>query len=584
METSCTVGLKGRGFSSLRLRLIFYLLLPVTLLLVALGVAGFFYARGYLMDQLRQTSLLGLQRAAHSIDMRLAQPGEASELLNTLEGLSQNTISEWESHLGSLPGVARVKLTWLGPAESPRPMMGGRGGSMGGWAARGMHRVTLSKVSNPRYDTNSGQQTVSLVFDLMDPENQITGRLEVVMRFSYLLEGLRVFEQWKSERAFLVDGTGRVLAQGGSGPRLERLGEKGDPFELKVLEGLLTKPAGTLYGPGHPAHEVAGFFRLKEAPWTLVLFARGEKVLAPIIRFMTHYIVAGTVVLVLVVLIILVVTGRMAGSVRTVCQAARRVAQGDYVEVPTPQSRDEFRRLADSFNTMVEGLKQKDYLRDTFSRYVDPHVASRLMSRPEATALGGDKRLVAIMMTDVRGFTPLAERLSPEQTITIINRYLSVLIEVISAGQGIIVDFLGDALLAFFDSLESGPRQAAEQAVCCALELRRATEEFNQQMRAEGLPDLATGIGLHAGEVVVGNIGSFTRTKYGIVGGPVNLTNRIQAQAEGGEIIASQAVVDLIGPELKVSRGFEALLKGVEGQVQLYALKDLPSCQPEHQA
>ncbi|RJX34691.1 MAG: HAMP domain-containing protein [Desulfarculus sp.] len=574
------MGLKGRGFASLRLRLIFYLLLPVSLLLVGLGVAGFFYARGYLMEGLRQTSLLGLQRAAHSIDMRLAQPGEAVDLLNSLEGLSQATIGDWEKHLAGLPGVARVKLDWLGEAqESQRPMMGGRGG----WLDRGMHRVALSRVTNPRFDTSSGQQTVSLVFDLQDQEKKPAGRLEVAVRFAYLLEGLKVFEQWKGERSFLVDSTGRVLAQGGGSRHLERLGAEGDPFEVQVLEALLTKPAGTLVGPGRPAEEVAGFYRLQKAPWTLVLFARGDKVLGPIRSFMRHYIVAGAAAVALVVLIILVVTGKVAGAVRTVCQAARRVARGDYVEVPTPKSRDEFRRLADSFNTMVEGLKQKDYLRDTFSRYVDPQVARRLMSRPEATALGGDKRLVAIMMTDVRGFTPLAERLSPEQTITIINRYLSVLIEVISAGQGIIVDFLGDSLLAFFDSLENGPRRAAEQAVCCALELRRATEDFNQQMRSEGLPDLATGIGLHAGEVVVGNIGSFTRTKYGIVGGPVNLTNRIQAQAEGGEIIASQAVVELIGPELKVTRGFEALLKGVEGQVQLYALLDLPSCQPQGQ-
>lgn len=581
MKTPDTIPVRGRGFTSLRVRLIFYLLLPVAALLVGLGVAGFFYARGYLLDQLQQTALLNLERAAHSIDMRLEQPGEAVEVLNSLEGFSQATVGDWEKYLAGLDGVARVKVEWLG-GDSPEggPMMGGRGRAAG-MGGRGMHRVNLTRVTTPRYDASTGQKTVSLIFDLSDQESKPAGRLEVVMRFSYLLEGLKVFKTWRSDRSFLVDRTGKVLAQGGGGRRLERLGEDGDSFALAVLEALLTKPAGAMLGPGHPAQEVAGFYRLKQTPWTLVLFAPGDAVLGPIISFLQRYVLVGVLVVGLVLLLILTVTGRVAGSVRSVCQAARRVAQGDYVEVPTPASRDEFRRLADSFNTMVGGLKEKDYIRDTFGRYVDPQVARRLMSRPEATALGGNKRPVAIMMTDVRGFTPLVEHLSPEQTITIVNRYLSVLIEVISASGGIIVDFLGDSILAFFDSLEEGTPRAVEQAVCCALELRRATAEFNEQMRREDLPDLATGIGLHCGEVVVGNIGSTTRTKYGIVGGPVNLTHRIQGQAEGGEIIVSQAVRDLIGEQLQVARGFQAVLKGVEGQVPLYSLDDLASCRED---
>ena len=149
--------------------------------------------------------------------------------------------------------------------------------------------------------------------------------------------------------------------------------------------------------------------------------------------------------------------------------------------------------------------------------------------------------------------------------------------------HGIIVDFLGDAVLVFFDSLDMPVKESARRAVCCALDLRQAAHDFNQTMQAEGLPALETAFGLNAGEVVVGNIGSQTRTKYGIVGGPVNLTSRIQTQAEGGEILVSQAIKDLLADDIVLTRSFSAALKGVDGQVSLHHVEDLRSCHGQNQ-
>jgi class 3 adenylate cyclase len=261
-----------------------------------------------------------------------------------------------------------------------------------------------------------------------------------------------------------------------------------------------------------------------------------------------------------------------------VCQAARRVAGGDYqAEVSPPGTRDELQRLSESFNTMVKGLREKEFIRDTFGRYVDQEVARQLLSRPEASRLGGDRRTVAVLMTDMRGFTALCEELSPEQTIGWVNRYLSGLIEVIHRHHGVIVDFLGDSVLAFFDSLDITPARAARRAACCALELRREAARLGREARETGLPHLATGVGLHLGEVVVGNIGSAARTKFGIVGGPVNLTHRIQAQAAGGEVVASDRLRQAL-PEMAVARTFTAALKGLDEPATLHVVEDLPGC------
>lgn len=587
------------GLTSLRRRLMVLLLLPVALLLLGLGAVGFFYARDSLLDQWRGSAVLSLERAAHAVDMRLEQPEEAVKLINSLAGLAPYSAQEWEAQLMRLPGVTRAKLILtneVDPTAAPQTggMMPGVGMGQGrgfmagdpstpgfgrGGAMMRFHQVEVAKVTSPRLDAAVGAETVTLIFDLSDEDKHPVARLEVVVSFAHLLEGLKALNWWQSDDVYLVDKTGRVLAQGAEArPLGGRLGGSGDAFQVKVLTEVLAKNSGTVLGPGHPAEEVAGFYRLGRAPWSLVLFARGDTVLAPVEDFLKAYAAAGLVCIGLVLLLIFTVTGQVAGSVRQVCQAAREVAMGHYQDVPMPRRNDEFLRLAHSFNTMVAGLKEKDYIRDTFGRYMDPAVARRLMARPEATLLGGDKRKVAIMMTDVRGFTALCDTLSPEETIVVINRYLSRVIEVIQRHDGIIVDFLGDAVLAFFDSMDGGEAEAVRLAVCCALELLEATEEFNQEAAEKGHPQLETGIGLNFGEVVVGNIGSSARTKYGIVGGPVNLTQRIQAQAEGGEVVISQEVHDLLPDQIQVGRSFSVRPKGLDRDIELYTLTGSSVC------
>lgn len=570
--------------TSLRQRLYVWLLLPVAALLLGLGVSGFYYARSRLFEQWNTSAMFALERAAHSMDMLLERPAEAVNLINEMAAEQPLDASQWKELLARTPGVAKVALNWNPEYEQP-PLMPARG--MGAArASRGMgrgmrfHQARIARVASPRFDASAGQDTVLMVFELKDQAGRTLGRLELAILFNHLLKDLKALEWWQSEGGCLVDETGRILARTGGTDKNEiRLGDDGGELKTRVLQALLTKRSGTLLGQGHPAERVAGFYRLSKAPWTLVVIAPGEKVLQPVIRFLRTYVAAGVACVAVVLILIRLVTGQVASSVRATCQAARRVAQGDYeVKVPDPNTNDELHRLAESFNTMVEGLKEKEFIRDTFGRYMDPEIARQLISEPGATRLGGQKRWVAVMMSDVRGFTALCETLSPEETIAMVNNYLSSLIEVIQKHRGIIVDFLGDAVLAFFDSLGLTRREAARRALCCALELRETADRFNQAMRDQGKPRLATAFGLNGGEVVVGNIGSQTRAKYGIVGGPVNLTSRIQAQAEGGEIVVSQALYDLLPQELAVTRSFAARLKGVENETRLYVVDALDAC------
>lgn len=564
---------------SLRQRLIFFLLLPVAGLLSLIGILGFIYARQVMLDQWTEAAVLKLQRAAHSMDMRLGRPIEWIEMFHKTGGeRGEYALQNWIlSQLRELEGVTKVHLQWLNQ-EPERGMMHGMQPHIGRPRMMRFHRASIAEVTRPTYDTEAGHETVSLVSIFKDESGKEAGRLEVAVRFEYLMEDVIKLGWWQSDTACLVDNSGVCLADSMMKGR-GQLGETNDPLELAILKAMKEKPFGTLRGPGHPPAKVAGFHRMERAPWALVLFAPGGKILAPIVRFRSYYFLGGVLCIVLITVLIRSVTGKMVHSIKGISQTAVNVAQGKYGD-PLPQkSQDEIGQLIGSFNAMVQGLKERDFISNTFGRYVDQEIARELMRRPEATRLGGEKREVAILISDIRGFTPLSESLNPEAIVSILNRYFSHMIEVIKKHQGIIVDFFGDGVLVFFDPLDGPVAPTIDRAIRCAMEMQNEMEAFNAEMRKGGLPELEMGIGLNAGQVVVGNIGSETRAKYGIVGSAVNLTQRIQEVAKGGEVVISDSIYHYASRYLDMRKSFEVELKGLQQKMKLHipASKRIPS-------
>ncbi len=141
--------------------------------------------------------------------------------------------------------------------------------------------------------------------------------------------------------------------------------------------------------------------------------------------------------------------------------------------------------------------------------------------------------------------------------------------------QGIIVDFFGDGVLVFFDPLDGPVEPMIRRAVCCALEMQGSMEHFNVEMGERGLPALQMGVGLNVGEVIVGNIGSETRAKYGIVGSAVNITQRIQSTAKGGDLVISESVYQYLFKDLIIKSSFRVPLKGLQDDLKLYVVENI---------
>jgi class 3 adenylate cyclase len=237
----------------------------------------------------------------------------------------------------------------------------------------------------------------------------------------------------------------------------------------------------------------------------------------------------------------------------------------------TAELRRQHEKLKET-NAQLELRNQ--FIRSTFGRYVSDEVVASLLESPERLQLGGERRKVTILMSDLRGFTSLAERLAPEQIVTIVNRYLGTMVDIILKYQGTINEFIGDAILVIFGA----PIQRAddaERAIACAVAMQLAMTSVNAKNRREGLPEVEMGIGIHTGEVVVGNIGSRKRTKYGIVGSPVNLTSRIESYTVGGQILTSETTFREIGSILTVGNQLEITAKGIEKPLTLYDVRGI---------
>jgi len=141
------------------------------------------------------------------------------------------------------------------------------------------------------------------------------------------------------------------------------LAETKDPLEIALVEAMKEKTFGVLRGPGHPPEEVIGFYRLQAAPWAIMLHAKGSEILAPIVRFRFYYLGAGILCLAMILVLIRQGMSSMASSIRNISQRAGLVARGEYGEPLPVTSQDEIGQLTQSFNEMVAGLKERDFIR-----------------------------------------------------------------------------------------------------------------------------------------------------------------------------------------------------------------------------
>ncbi|MEP5763092.1 MAG: adenylate/guanylate cyclase domain-containing protein [Halieaceae bacterium] len=215
--------------------------------------------------------------------------------------------------------------------------------------------------------------------------------------------------------------------------------------------------------------------------------------------------------------------------------------------------------------------RSEKFIRATFGRYVSDEIVDNLLEEPEGLKLGGDLREVTMLMSDIRQFSTICERLPPDQVMRMLNNYLGTMSEIIIGYQGTIDEFIGDAILAIFGA-PIHREDDADRAVQCALDMQQAMQDINRENKKNGLPEISMGIGVNTGAVITGNIGSEKRSKYGVVGHHVNLTARIESQTAGGDILVSTSTLDKLQIPVNIGKQQQAQVKGINEIVTMHQI------------
>ena len=264
-------------------RLVIFLLLPLILILLGAGFLGFLYARNIMLVQWEEAAILKLQRAAHHIDMRLNRPFQLLEILNASGELNNDAVHQklLFDQLKNLEGVTKVSLEWLVPPED-KDMMPGMRGMMSGMHKKSrmmrFHHDIISNITLPTYDSEAGGETVSLISSLIDDAGKVIGKLDVVVRFDYLMADVFKLGWWQSDMAGLVDQTGKYVTQTETMVKGRRkLGKTGSPLEEWVIKAIRQKSSGTIRGPGHPPVMVARLLQPGESPLEYLAVCTGGR-------------------------------------------------------------------------------------------------------------------------------------------------------------------------------------------------------------------------------------------------------------------------------------------------------------------
>lgn len=252
------------------------------------------------------------------------------------------------------------------------------------------------------------------------------------------------------------------------------------------------------------------------------------------------------------------VFGRLlARNLEKLVAAARGVAEGQLDQRVDIRTTDEIGVLAATFNRMIDGLKEREFIRDTFGRFVNKDVVAQILEDRSRLRLGGESRVVTVLMSDLRGFTALSDELGPERMVALLNRYLARMTAVVERYDGNVAELLGDGMVVLFGA-PVAHADDARRAVACAVAMHRELAAFNAE---EGGRRLQMGIGVDTGVVVAGNIGDERHMKYGVVGAAINVAARLESFTLGNQILVTEATRAAAG-DVQVEDPIEFRAKG----------------------
>jgi sigma-B regulation protein RsbU (phosphoserine phosphatase) len=443
--------------------------------------------------------------------------------------------------------------------------------------------------SEPYFDEGSGNIIMCSFavpfYREVDGRKEFQGVVDADISLMWLKDVVAAAKISKSGYAFLISPNGVFvthpdpalimrqsifgIAEAQHDARLRQIGRdmiKGGEALVPITDFMNGKKSWMYYAP------------LPSTGWSLGVIFPEDELYAPVEALHRKIILIAALGLIFLAAVIIVLSRTITKPLRVLARKTATISRGDFTATVPEKGAYEIAHLAQSFNEMgrqlTDYIEKRDFIRDTFGRYVTQEVVKRLLEDRDALEMGGKTQELSILMSDLRGFTALTADMHPEQVIRFLNRYLGKMIEILLDHRAIIDEIIGDGILAFFgapEPMEDHPLRA----LACALDMQTAMDEINRLNEAEGLPYLQMGIAVNTGLVVVGNIGSEKRAKYSVVGSAVNFTGRMESYSVGGQVLISSSTFERVRDQVEVQGTMQVQMKGVPLPATLYDVRGI---------
>ena len=381
----------------------------------------------------------------------------------------------------------------------------------------------------------------------------------------FSLDGVRML--------YLVDSSGSILTHSEESIAITSKNYSHIPIVQEALsKGTLgSKGQKRFFDPDAKQWFVAAYSKTGFGP-TVIVQAPEEIILEPAQALRRSTIEIALYSLFVALFFVFVFSYSITSPIEKLHGVTMEIAKGNFLVKAEAGSGDEVADLAQGFNEMVEGLKERDKAKNLLNKFHGSSITEDMLKRN--TELGGVKKEVTVLFSDIRDFTKFSEGHTPEEVVAMLNEYFQVMVSIITAYGGIVDKFVGDAIMAVWGAPNSTGADSFNAAKAC-IKMRISLNELNEKRLKRGQTAIKIGVGLHAGPAISGTIGSTERMEYTVIGDTVNMASRIESstKAFGTDFLVSETVAEQINSRIILEYAGAAEVKGKAEPIKMYKVR-----------
>lgn len=376
-----------------------------------------------------------------------------------------------------------------------------------------------------------------------------------------------------SERVmFLVDKEGKLLAHPDEKKVFKSESMAKNPVVAAGLSSKVRQGERENYLDPETSKEYIGAYTRTNLGVMVVAEASRDVILEGARRVRREAFYTTGRVLSVALFLIFVFSISLTGPIERLVDLATEIAKGNFTVRSNVKSRDEVGQLGQAFDHMIEGLMERDKVKNLMNKFHGSSVTDDLLKGN--LQLGGSRKEVTVFFSDIRDFTKFSEGHTPEEVVDMLNEYFQIMVGIINRNNGVVDKFIGDAIMAIWGAPNPGERDT-QNAVKACIEMRQALAKLNDVRKIRGQVPIKIGIGLHRGEAISGTIGSEERMEYTVIGDTVNQASRIEAstKAFGTDLLLSDTVFEIVKNEYVIEEAGKVEVKGKSKPLSIFKVK-----------